>query len=1045
MNKNLFSTLMLLWLLCLSIAPALAQQNEKIVFPTPANYQTSDGSSVIQTSDGGYLVTGSVDGTNWNTYGMLVQPRVIKLDANLNTVWDNLYIPLSLPYGEFAFPEGEPFELPDGDFVLGLHNDSSDVHVLRLNADGSVQNQIALPGLYERSAQVLDIMDNGNFLVYVKANQSTLKHLDPDGNVVYSINANYPVPTVRSNGDLIYFTYNSGTGKTTFTCINNQGTQLWQSLPIPGAHSKLVALADGAFGASYFNSQTNQWRIRFFDASGVETGVSAELQIPTAVSEVKAYPDGTFFMTGHTVTNRPYMLRVQADGALVWSAEALEDSQSPLKTLSGIPTSDGWGVGAGGTLSNQMGFMRVRENTGFFVNTVTGILRKDNDENCVADAAEPNISNAKVRASNAFESFNTHANAQGEYTLLLPAGDFTISANPDEPFFFQCPTAANTVSFVPNNNSNTTLDLPIQSLDVIHEIVGNITLDENEDCIADPNEPDAQFWRLKLNFGSDQINLKTNNTGGYAVFVPSGTYSLEVLPWNDNFGICGSAERQISFIGTDPQIHTEDFVAFPKVDCAQMSVNIGGDAVRPCTTSVFSVYYRNEGTVTANDASVDVILDPALEFLSASPVPTSVLGNTLHFELGDVDPADIHACYTNPIRINVMPSCSLAIGQQVCIHANISPNTPCEDPLAWQGAIVAVDGECDANSDSIRFRIRNIGNAANVAPLSFVIAEDQIVLRQDQFQLPAGGQQIEVVLPMPPTPPDSSTVTITADQEPGAPGPVKVTFSISNCNGLSGGNPSGMGGGSGLFSDNKCYAVVNSFDPNDKTASPLGFGADHLVRLGTPLEYKIRFQNTGNDTAFLVVLRDTISEKMDRATLEIMGASHPFDFAQINDSILHFRFDNILLPDSLTNPDASQGYISFKIYPKEGLPNGTVVNNRAAIYFDQNPPIITNTVTRTYGEYYVVSTDEKVGSEQVKVNVSPNPFVEETNFEIAGDWSNQALQLEVYDPTGKLLRQMPFTGQTCLLRREGLANGVHFWCIKASGKILASGKIVAGQ
>lgn len=347
MNKNLFSTLMLFWLLCLSIAPALAQQNEKIVFPTPANYQSSTGSSVTPTADGGYIVLGEVDGTDWNTFGSLLQPRIIKLDANLNTVWDNIYIPLSLPYGEYAFPKGEAFELPDGDIVLGLHNDSSDVHVLRLNADGSVQKQIALPGLYERSAQVLDIMDNGNFLVYVTANQSSLKQLDPDGNVVFSTNANYPVPTVRSNGDLLYFSYNSSTGKTTFTCINNQGTLLWQSAPIPGAHSKLVALSDGAFGALFYNTQTNEWRIRFFNASGVETSVSAVLPIPNAVSEIKAYPDGTFFMTGHTVTNRPYMLRVQADGTLLWSAEALEDSQSPLKTLSGVPTSDGWGVGAG--------------------------------------------------------------------------------------------------------------------------------------------------------------------------------------------------------------------------------------------------------------------------------------------------------------------------------------------------------------------------------------------------------------------------------------------------------------------------------------------------------------------------------------------------------------------------------------------------------------------------------------------------------------------------------------------------------------------------
>ncbi len=118
---------------------------------------------------------------------------------------------------------------------------------------------------------------------------------------------------------------------------------------------------------------------------------------------------------------------------------------------------------------------------------------------------------------------------------------------------------------------------------------------------------------------------------------------------------------------------------------------------------------------------------------------------------------------------------------------------------------------------------------------------------------------------------------------------------------------------------------------------------------------------------------------------------------------MHIRFDNILLPDSLTNPEGSQGFISFKIYPKSELPEGTLVDNRAAIYFDQNPPIITNTVSGTYGEYYLVSTEEQNGAGQVKVSVSPNPFMVETVFELPADMPLGAYQLEVFDALGKQL------------------------------------------
>lgn len=1038
MAKNLISFLMLSWLFSLGVAPALAQQNEKVVFPTPANYQTSGGSAVVPTSDGGYLVTGSVDGTDWNTFGMLVQPRVIKLDANLNTVWDNLYIPLSLPFGEFAFPKGDAFELPDGDFLLGLHNDSSDVHVLRLNADGSLQAEISFPGLYERFAQVMDLMDNGNALVYLQANTPSIKHLDNNGNVVYDKAINFQgiehEPILLSNGDLLFRKFNFNQ----LTRTDNLGNIIWQIQPVAGLYSGMLALPNGGFGLYFYAA--GKWHIRFYDAAGVETGLSAALSIPEDLISLRAYPDGSFLASGSTVTNRGFLLRINADGTLVWSAESPEDGQPPLVTVSGTLTTDGWAVGAASTTTVQMGFMRVSANTGFFVNTLTGKIQKDNDESCTADAGEPGIYHAKVRANNGTEIFESFSNGQGEYQLLLPSGNYTLSSWPNEPFFFQCPTALNTVSFPPNANNSAVLDLPIQSLDLIHQIKGKVTLDQSNDCVADLNDPAAGLWDLRLEFATGYINLKTDNNGEYQIFVPSGDYTLEVFPWNANFDICGQAERTFSLLGTGPLVQTEDYLVYPETNCPQMRLDIGGNSVRPCSTRVVSIYYQNQGTVVAEDQFVEVTLDNELEFISSTPTPVSVSGNTVLFDIGDVGPSPNTGGW-HELKVSVKASCNLQIGQQACMSAALTQASPCQHPSTWQGAIITVEGECSSTSDSIIFKIKNIGNGPNTGIQEFIIDEDQIVLLQGTFQLPAGGEQIEAVLPMS----NTSTVSITAEQEPGAPGDTLVTYSLTNCVGMSGGSPSGLGGNAGPFSTSQCFQVANSYDPNDKTASPLGFGPEHLVHPGTPLEYTIRFQNTGNDTAFLVVLRDTLSAKLDRSRIQLLGASHPYEFAQINDSILHIRFDNILLPDSMTNPEASQGFISFKIYPQPELPNGTVVNNHAAIYFDQNPPIITNTVWRTYGEYFVVSTTEEINPQRVRVNVSPNPFVNEARFELQGEVSGETYQLEIFDATGKLLRRLPFSDNICRLGRENLSSGLHFWSVSEAGKVLASGKILAGN
>ncbi len=79
---------------------------------------------------------------------------------------------------------------------------------------------------------------------------------------------------------------------------------------------------------------------------------------------------------------------------------------------------------------------------------------------------------------------------------------------------------------------------------------------------------------------------------------------------------------------------------------------------------------------------------------------------------------------------------------------------------------------------------------------------------------------------------------------------------------MSGGSPRGWGGYSGPYGIYQCFEISNSY-VNEKTAFPIGAGDKHLVHMGTPLEYTIHFQNTGNDTAFLVILHDTISDKMD--------------------------------------------------------------------------------------------------------------------------------------------------------------------------------------
>lgn len=138
-----------------------------------------------------------------------------------------------------------------------------------------------------------------------------------------------------------------------------------------------------------------------------------------------------------------------------------------------------------------------------------------------------------------------------------------------------------------------------------------------------------------------------------------------------------------------------------------------------------------------------------------------------------------------------------------------------------------------------------------------------------------------------------------------------------------------------------------SYDPNDKTEIHAGKITTSQVAASEYLQYTIRFQNTGNDTAFNVYIRDTLDTKLDWSTFRMIDASHNFQLTITDGSRCLWTFANIMLVDSNMNEPLSHGYLSFIIKPKSNLVVGNIINNTATIYFDYNLPIITNTETTT--------------------------------------------------------------------------------------------------
>ncbi len=148
--------------------------------------------------------------------------------------------------------------------------------------------------------------------------------------------------------------------------------------------------------------------------------------------------------------------------------------------------------------------------------------------------------------------------------------------------------------------------------------------------------------------------------------------------------------------------------------------------------------------------------------------------------------------------------------------------------------------------------------------------------------------------------------------------------------------------------DNICVPVTGGYDPNDIRVTSSGRDGNGIItEQDSVLTYWVRFQNTGNDTAFKVVVVDTLSSHLDISSIKLGAASHPFSFSIDKSNVLVWTFNDIMLPDSNANEPNSHGFFKFSVKLKGLPPPGTAIANQAHIYFDYNVPVATNIVVST--------------------------------------------------------------------------------------------------
>ncbi|MEM9836677.1 MAG: T9SS type A sorting domain-containing protein, partial [Bacteroidota bacterium] len=616
--------------------------------------------------------------------------------------------------------------------------------------------------------------------------------------------------------------------------------------------------------------------------------------------------------------------------------------------------------------------------------------------------------------------------------------EFRVIAPAEEADFFIDPTAGPLVTANDLMEENFT---PAAICSVLPDFSGptNITasIAPADSCDAVPAEAGLAGWNVRFTSlnSNDDLTAVTFENGRVNLQLLPGNYVTQWSPpgnlnlWED----CNDLGDIFIVPDTVGTIFLKASTAIAE-ECQDNFVEISSGNLRPCfDNNVFLLYYGNAGTIAAPNAFIDVAIDERFTPLMTSLPFTLTTNNRYRFFLDDLAPNQ-----TGFLRIEGLLDCDFPVGQAVCAEAKIFPtNKDCvfNNPL-YEGGELEVTSACDG--ESVQFSIENIGEGPS-GMVGYRVIADDLVLEESTLSVAAGATEMLSFVAT------GATFRLEIDRPVGAPfqsRPLGIEEGCGNGDFSTGFVNSLNLLDEDIFFDRYCLETTAAYDPNDKLVSPGGVGPDNWVLPNQKLDYKIRFQNTGTDTAFTVVLLDTLdTEVLAASTLHASIASHPYTFTLKQDSILEVRFENILLPDSTTNEPASNGFIHFTIDQQPDLADGTLIQNRAGIYFDFNAPIITEYSMLTVQRELLVSKVASLVPGSKPVTVYPSPTRDYLNFE----WEQagaETLLVKVYDIFGRAVLQDRLNSSEQRLDLATLQRGRYVYQLMMAGQTIQAGIVV---
>ncbi len=1015
MKKLLLLTFLFASILCKSQQKIAVIEWDKTIGGNSADFL----STIKKTTDGGYILggfsTSGISGEKTENSRGGEDCWVVKINASSTIEWQKTL------GGSGSDVIISIQQTADGGYILGGLSDSnisgektensrggSDYWIVKLSADGIIEWQKTIGGSYDDDlTSVQQTTDGGYILVgYSRSNISGEKTENNRGSATST--DDYWIVKLRSDGIIAWQKTIGGSDDDELESVQ----QTTDGGYILGGLSN-----SSISGEKTENSRgkNDYWVIKLDTLGAIIWQKTIGGSQEDFLKSIQQTMDGGYILGGYSFSNTSgektennrgnydyWVIKLDTDGAIIWQ-----------KTI-------------GGTNDDNLISVQQTTDGGY-------ILGGESNSDISGDKTE----NSRGGSDYWIVKLNIDGTIEWQKTIGGSASDYLRSIQQSiDGGYVLGGISYSDISSEKTENNRGFYDYWVVKLKVIvpDTITGKVLKSENTNCIQDSNEKGMQNVILKTE--PKNFYGVSDTSGKYTILTDTGTYKIKQItpailkPFLDGGLVCPSVGyHTVSFSQYGQDTSEINFANYEK-QCAYLQVELAQGRMRRCFENITTIKYCNIGNVDTTNVQVVVTLPEYVTFVSSSNSNYTISGKKITFNIGN-----LRANECGTINLITKVDCVNGIvGLTQCISAYILPRNKCVDQIQpdyalWDKSEVSVDGRCTGNT--ARFVIKNIGQNNMTDSSSYRIYKDAVQAVNKKFKLNAGDSLVINVTAL------GFTYRLEADQVAHFPSASLPSITIENC---------GTGVASRGFVNQQaqntvapdvekiCLPIRDSYDPNDKSVSPSGVGTNKLVKHKVPLDYLIRFQNTGTDTAYKVVIIDTLDQNLDLSTLEFGASSHTYkiEFTGSGKPILKFTFDKINLVDSFTNEPKSHGFVSFKIIPYDSIPNGTLVKNSADIYFDFNLPIKTNTTQVSIDDRlptgatlsFVTALKEQKNNYEA-IYVYPNPFNTITNFEFV--YNTKATQLIVYNINGELVANENVANQTRYqFQRNNLSNGMYF-------------------